>query len=554
MRLTLGKKMGLGFGAILSLMAFSTGVNYVKSADIRRSQAAETEVRFPSITTARELQRDLNYTQVKGRQAILAGTETERWKEAKRSFDGAWSSIEKDMAQLDQLSPSWAQEDRDRLEDIKSHLPWLRETEAKSISHAVSGERDAVIRAGNENADLVTPANIAVKKSLDGLVDSMVALLAKDREKLRAANRSQTVAMGWISIVALGATVLIAIFLSRRISSATQSILARAQAIAAGDLTLAALKAKDDDELGDLTRAINQMQESLHGVIQSMQGNAELVATASEKLSGAGEKITVNSEKTKEQAELVSEAGGRVDLNLQTVASASEEMNATIGEIAKNATEAARVVSEAVGATELANRTVSQLGDSSAQIGKVIAAITSIARQTNLLALNATIEAARAGESGKGFAVVANEVKELAKQTAKATEEIKGKIAVIRENTGGAIAAIGGIREVIDKISRISSEIATAVEQQSATTSEMARNVTEAARGTGAIFENIKGVAASAQDTSTNVSAAQIATEHLTRMAHQLRDQTSRFKVRFGSRGLEREPELESVSHAAGAN
>src|SRR5271166_3774606 len=157
-------------------------------------------------------------------------------------------------------------------------------------------------------------------------------------------------------------------------------------------------------------------------------------------------------------------------------------MNVTIGEIAKNATEAARVAGEAVDAADSANQTVSRLGDSSVEIGKVIEVITSIAQQTNLLALNATIEAARAGDAGKGFAVVANEVKELAKQTAKATEEIKQKISVIRENTGGAVEAIGGIKGVIDKISQISTEIATAVEEQSATTSEMARNVTEAAR------------------------------------------------------------------------
>src|SRR5208283_3735971 len=161
--------------------------------------------------------------------------------------------------------------------------------------------------------------------------------------------------------------------------------------------------------------------------------------------------------------------------------------------------------------------------------GKVIEVITSIAQQTNLLALNATIEAARAGEAGKGFAVVANEVKELAKQ--KATEEIKRKIAVIRENTGGAVSAIGGIKEVIDRISHISTEIATAVEEQSATTSEMARNVTEAARGAATISENIKGVAQAAQDTSTNVGEAQAATEHLAKMANQLRDQVSQFQL-----------------------
>src|ERR1017187_8854450 len=174
---------------------------------------------------------------------------------------------------------------------------------------------------------------------------------------------------------------------------------------------------------------------------------------------------------------------------------------------------------------------VAKLGSSSAEIGKVVEVITSIAQQTNLLALNATIEAARAGEAGKGFAVVANEVKELAKQTAKATEEIKGKIKVIQENTAGAVSAIGGIREVIGKISHISTTIATAVEEQSATTGEMARNVSEAARGASTIASNISGVAQAARDTATNVGEAQQAAQHLASMANDLHELVGRFKL-----------------------
>src|SRR6202166_1835556 len=148
-------------------------------------------------------------------------------------------------------------------------------------------------------------------------------------------------------------------------------------------------------------------------------------------------------------------------------------MSVTIGEIAKNATEAAKIAGEAVEAAEAANQTVGRLGESSIEIGKVIEVITSIAQQTNLLALNATIEAARAGEAGKGFAVVANEVKELAKQTAKATEDISQRIRNIQGNTKDAMQAIEMIGTVINKVSQIAGTIAAAVEEQDATTNEM---------------------------------------------------------------------------------
>lgn len=176
------------------------------------------------------------------------------------------------------------------------------------------------------------------------------------------------------------------------------------------------------------------------------------------------------------------------DRNIQTVASATEEMAASISEIAGNANQAAKVVARAVDVTNQTNQTISELGESSAEIGNVVKLITSIAQQTNLLALNATIEAARAGEAGRGFAVVANEVKELAKETARATEVISSKIAAIQTDTGGAVRAIGEIHSIISEVSEIAASIAGAVEEQSATTSEMSRSVTEVAEASREIM------------------------------------------------------------------
>jgi len=344
--------------------------------------------------------------------------------------------------------------------------------------------------------------------------------------------RSNSIALFLTSFLTLlAAAVVLFVLVRKLITKPLSSVVALANQIADNDLGMDDLPVDSADEIGEVTSSLNIMKNNLRELVEAISETVVQVASASNQMSTTSQHITVNSEKTMAQSQLASDAGGQVNTNLQTLASGAEEMNSTIGEIAKNATDAARVSVEAVASAESANETVSKLGDSSVEIGKVIEVITSIAQQTNLLALNATIEAARAGEAGKGFAVVANEVKELAKQTGNATEEIKQKITVIRENTGGAVAAIGGIKEVIDKISHISTVIATAVEEQSATTQEMARNVTEAARGAGTIAENIQGVAQAAQDTSTNVIEAQTATEHLVKMANQLRDQVSRFKL-----------------------
>ncbi len=229
---------------------------------------------------------------------------------------------------------------------------------------------------------------------------------------------------------------------------------------------------------------------------------AHNLSESASQLTSLSQQLGANAEETAAQANVVSAASEEVSTNVQTVATGAEEMSASIREIAKNASEAARVAQSAVKLAESTNQTVAKLGDSSADVGKVIKVITSIAQQTNLLALNATIEAARAGEAGKGFAVVANEVKELAKETAKATEDISQKIEAIQADTRGAVQAIGQIADVIHQINDISNTIASAVEEQTATTNEITRNVTEAARGSAEIAHNITGVAQAAKSTT----------------------------------------------------
>lgn len=181
------------------------------------------------------------------------------------------------------------------------------------------------------------------------------------------------------------------------------------------------------------------------------------------------------------------------------------------------------------GAATNTNNTVATLGESSAEIGQIVKVITGIAQQTNLLALNATIEAARAGEAGKGFAVIANEVKELAKETAKATEDISQKIEAIQGDTGRSVEAISEIATIIDQISEFQNTIASAVEEQAATTSEIARSVTDASRGASEITSNMQAVASAAESTSSGAADSQQASSELARMAAELQTLVGKF-------------------------
>ncbi len=299
--------------------------------------------------------------------------------------------------------------------------------------------------------------------------------------------------------------------------------------LASGDLTVAAEKQYAGD-FEEFKKSVNTLGIQVRNAMQQIGQNTQSLVAAADQLNQLSQQMTASADETATQANVVSAASEQVSKNVQTVATGADEMGASIKEIAKNTGEATRIATSAVTTAESTNATIQKLGQSSAEIGQVIKVITTIAQQTNLLALNATIEAARAGEAGKGFAVVANEVKELAKETAKATEDISQKIETIQSDTKEAVSAIGQISSVINQINDIQNTIASAVEEQTATTNEISRNLAEAAKGGMDITRNISGVAEAARSTTNGAGETQKSAKGLERMAAELQELVSQFK------------------------
>ncbi len=285
-----------------------------------------------------------------------------------------------------------------------------------------------------------------------------------------------------------------------------------------------------EEKMKEVERQRQQSMVQLADRFDASVGNVvQSVSTQATQMVDSAQSLSATAEATTSKASSVAAASEQATANVQTVASATEELSASIGEISRQVAQSSRIAASAVSEADRANQMVQGLAEASQKIGAVVALITDIANQTNLLALNATIEAARAGEAGKGFAVVAAEVKNLANQTAKATEEIGGQISSVQSATQEAVQAIQTIGKTIGEINGIASTIAAAVEEQAAATKEIARNVEQAATGTQEVTSNITGVTQAANDTGTAAGQVLTTAQDLTRQSEALRTLVSKF-------------------------
>ena len=401
--------------------------------------------------------------------------------------------------------------------------------------------------------------NIAIVTGI--YTDDVEKAVSRQEKDISAAVRSQIIQLSLLVFALIAGAIIVAYFVVyggivkpiRRMIDMLKDI-----AQGEGDLTKRIVD-NSGDETEEMAGWFNQFVEQIQDIIRDVSANASTLGKSSRELFTRSEEMSSNASQTSEKSNAVAAAGEQMSSNMQSVAaameeastnvgmvaSATEEMSSTINEIAENAEKAREITGSAVAKTTSASGQVGELGIAAKEIGKVVEAITDISGQVDLLALNATIEAARAGDAGKGFAVVANEIKELARQTAEATMEIKNRVESIQSTTQGTVREINDISEVVHEIDSIVSTIATAVEEQSATTAEIVSNVSQASIGLGEVNENVAQSTAVSSEIAQDIAEVNHASteiskscemvnsksEQLSHLANKLNEMVKKFKV-----------------------
>jgi methyl-accepting chemotaxis protein len=501
--------------AVAALLLVFVVVQLTRSANEGLNRRIETGY-MPAVTSSQELvgilaalQRGLQDAVAAADPSILDETD-----ELRRQFTTTIADAREnptlDTGQIDRIGA-----------EFQSYYELARATSLRMIDMEVGPELQGELREMSNRYN-------RVKATLDEIAAQANIDITEAFERSRLNQERATVVYVVVLVVCIGALAALSVSVVRSISRSMSRVIAVTSEVADGELTKR-VEIDGSDELGAMGRSINRALDRMRVAVSVFADNAGALASASDELSTISVRMSGGADANSEQATMASGAAEQVSVSVESVATGIEQMTSSIHEIARSSQEAAVVASNAVAQARSTNQLVTHLGERSNEISGVAKVISEIAQQTNLLALNATIEAARAGEAGRGFAVVADEVKELARGTASATEDISKRMVSIQEDIHRAVAAIGEIANVVDRIAEIQTSIALAVEEQTATASEISRSINEAARGTSEIAGHALEVAESAQVTAEGAGDTRRAAEGLARMADALENLVAEF-------------------------
>lgn len=520
---TIGRRLVAGFAVALVLMLTIGVVSFTNTEKLVDNNAMVDHTQ-DVLHGGDDMLQALKDAETGQRGYLITGVDTYLG-----PYTEARSDVEEHLDHLAELTSDNA-EQQGRIEDLRP----LIDAKFAEMQQTVDVRDTAGFDAAREI--VLSDQGKVVMDEIRGLLDDMMAAeLALLDERAAsantAANATKAVVLGGTGF-AVVVLILIAVYLTRSITRPINALTERLRDIADGDGDLTQrVDESRRDEIGALGAVFNRFVGNIADLVRQIGASATSSSAAAQELSAVSNEISRQTGGAAEQASIAAAAAEQVSTSVQTVAAASEQMGASIQEIARSTSDASDAGHTAVTRTIEATQTINRLGESSATIGGVVSLINTIAQQTNLLALNATIEAARAGEAGKGFAVVASEVKDLAQETAKATEEITTRIGEIQADVTVAVNAITLTSSVIGDVNNHQSSIAGAVEEQSVTTASMAANVVEAAVGSATIAENMRSIADNANSTVTSIDQVRTSADELARNAQHLDELVSRFRV-----------------------